>query len=65
MRRWLLLLALACGDDAAELGELSEPQAAPVDCRPRRFPDCRDDFNDRACFRVPPECAWSLEAESP
>lgn len=40
------------GDDAAEL---EQPQA--VDCRPVRFENCSHPWNDRACFRVPPECA--------
>lgn len=40
------------GDDAAEL---EQPQA--VDCRPVRFDSCSNPWNDRACFRVPPECA--------
>lgn len=61
--RWLVVLVvLACGDDAGELGpELGgaelEQAAPPVDCRPVRRPNCANAWNDRACFSVPAECA--------
>jgi hypothetical protein len=59
-----LALLFGCGDAGAELAELDEEpatleleQAAPVDCRPVRVPQCSHPWNDRACFHVPPECA--------
>ena len=59
----VVLVGLACGDDAAELepeaGELGAEQTAPpaaLDCRPVRRANCSA-WNDRACFNVPPECA--------
>lgn len=65
-RLWLVMVVgIACGDDAAErfeAGELGAEQAAPPagDCRPVRRPNCSA-WNDRACFNVPPECALPRE----
>lgn len=63
-----LVLLVACagadelGSDLEELGELGELEAEqieakPIDCRPVRFANCANAWNDRACFYVPPECA--------
>lgn len=62
----VVLLACAGGDAADELDEPDElgseqlEQAPPpVDCRPVRFEDCGNAWNDRACFTVPAACAVS------
>jgi hypothetical protein len=60
--RWAILLLLACG--GADNGDLfrdvdagQAEQAQTRDCRPVRFEDCYNAFNDRACFTLPPGCA--------
>lgn len=54
-----MLLLAACGGDGAELdsSEAEQLEQAQLDCRPVRFANCANAWNDRACFYVPPECA--------
>lgn len=62
----VLVLVACAGGDADELqgdDELEQHELEQVvDCRPVRLENCANAWNDRACFRVPPECAISRAA---
>jgi len=59
-----LLLLAACGGAGDELDGFDSEQLEQeqLDCRPVRFANCANAWNDRACFYVPPECATPTTA---